>query len=344
MSKRILTGALAALALAGGGALVVTSQAGAMAAAPGGASTTRLVTTTTSSPKAPAGWAAPDGDHLPAYSTEQPRGGAGSLRLDGTTEAVPEYGIQHAAPAGLTLADVAEVSYDWYRVAGTQFTSASVAYFLDTDAPCADPEDGTAYLINEPIYQRPGAGKLTTGQWLPTGNQATTAKWWSSCDLAKLDGEVGGNYTLTLDAVKAAFPDAAVAAYGVFQANPDVVAYADSVSLNNFETNFEPDPKPVNAKPLITFSQPTCNVVDVKVAVPAGSEPVRAIIQYNRRTYATPTVAGGQSTTYRLIFREDSKSVLTGKAEAPVQVFYESPVGTKPVLGPTRVYTTNCKR
>lgn len=344
--------------LIGGAVLLVSATVALGATVVGAAPAARAVSLVSvaadvmSTPSAPAGWSVtnrPGGAGArknPVYSSEAPQSGKGSLKLStpGEDDQVSTY---HAGSGLLSAVD--EASYQWNKVK-TANTVAAPAFVLwyDKDGKAATTDDVGA-LVYEPLYQPKSvtlgcnSGRvLLTGRWV-TENVATGCVY---------DAAAPETYrTLGQFQADAAYAAATVLAYGLNQgsSNPGTDAYADNVSLNDESTNFEPDPvtppppTKTNGKPSITFSQPGCGTVDITVAVASDSNPIQIAFNYLNHTYKTVVVPSGGTTTYRFVFREDARDP-NGKVQARVDVFYQSPVGSPYVLGPSRIFVTNCRK
>lgn len=212
----------------------------------GGAGTVGAAGTVVVTPTNTQGWSTadtrPGGTVTFVNADAPPGGGAGSLQL--TTNATTAAKAQYLHAANTPLSAVTTLSYYTKQVSAS-FPQGDPAYQLIvclTGAPTSTTCPGFTTLVFEP-YQNTALGPVVPNTWQKWNVAA--GLFWSTrtvpCPNGTITGTPGGPATYTLNAIKAACPNAVVAGYGVNIGtyNPSYTVRTDLFTFNGTTYNFE---------------------------------------------------------------------------------------------------------
>lgn len=172
--------------------------------------------------------------------------GLGSLHLATATGNDKVFLYGHAM-TGTQLDDVTALSYQTYRSAGNANQLPSINVELDANGAAAG---GFATLVFEPVYNltQQAVANNTWQTW--NAVNGGTARWWSSQPIGAAPNR---DTFVSLDAIKAANPDAVVLRVGINQGsgNGGLTSAVDALTFNGTTYDFEPGTRPAPPAPVV---------------------------------------------------------------------------------------------
>ena len=173
--------------------------------------------------------------------------GTSSLEI-GTLTGASKSQLAHPLATPVKLADLNELSYSTYRSSTSTSVPESqlpaINLVIDYNGP--DQAGGFSTLVFEPVYQEGGAAAITEDTW-QNWDATGDAIWWST---RSIPGAATQSTYVTLNAIKAANPDATISSYIINQGSGNAGLYAavDAFNFNGTVYNFELKPFKATSK------------------------------------------------------------------------------------------------